>query len=210
MLLEDLHKAVETGDQEKSELLAQKLVDEGADPLKIISFLTEVMEKIGEKFSRLEIFLPEMMMSGGAMSSVVQILSPHLKEKGAGKPRGKLILGTVKGDLHEIGKNIVKLMLESNFFEVKDLGVDVDTVDFIKEAEAMGAEIIGVSSLMTTTMPHQKEIIDILKDKGLREKYKVVIGGAPTTQEWADEIGADLYCPDAGSAPKFMADLLKK
>ena len=210
MLLEDLHKAVETGDQEKSELLAQKLVDEGADPLKIFSFLTEVMEKIGEKFSRLEIFLPEMMMSGGAMSSVVQILGPHLKEKGAGKPKGKLILGTVKGDLHEIGKNIVKLMLESNFFEVKDLGVDVDTVDFIKEAEAMGAEIIGISSLMTTTMPHQKEIIDILKDQGLREKYKVVIGGAPTTQEWADEIGADLYCPDAGSAPKFMADLLKK
>ena len=90
MLSEDLHKAVETGDQEKSELLAQKLVDEGADPVKIISFLTEVMQKIGEKFSRLEIFLPEMMMSGGAMSSVVQILSPHLKEKGAGKPKGKL------------------------------------------------------------------------------------------------------------------------
>lgn len=209
MSVEILCQAVENGDQEKSKLLAQKLMDEGADPLKIISSLTEVMGKIGDKFSRLEIFLPEMMMSGEAMSEVVQILSPHLKRKGAGQPKGRVILGTVKGDLHEIGKNIVKLMLESNFFEVKDLGVDVDSTDFIKEAETMGADIIGASSLMSTTLPHQKEIIDILKELGLRGKYKVVIGGAPTTQEWADEIGADLYCPDAGSAPKLIIDLLK-
>jgi corrinoid protein of di/trimethylamine methyltransferase len=184
-------------------------MDEGADPLKIISSLTDVMEKIGEKFSRLEIFLPEMMMSGEAMSKAVDILKPHLKGKEEGQSKGKVILGTVKGDLHEIGKNIVKVMLTSNLFEVKDLGVDVDSVNFIKEAEAMGADIIGVSALMSTTLPHQKEIIDILKERGLREKFKVVIGGAPTTQEWADEIGADLYCPDAGSAPKRMADLIK-
>ncbi|MBA7659079.1 Methionine synthase [subsurface metagenome] len=168
------------------------------------------MGKIGERFARLEIFLPEMMMCGEAMSEVVQILTPHMKKAGAAESKGKVVLGTVKGDLHEIGKNIVRLMLESNFYEVKDLGVDVDTVDFIKEAEAMGADIIGASALMSTTLPHQKEIIDILKDKGMREKYKVVIGGAPTTQEWADEIGADLYCPDAGSAAKLLSDLLKK
>jgi methanogenic corrinoid protein MtbC1 len=167
------------------------------------------MGQIGEKFARLEIFLPEMMMSGEAMSVVVQLLIPLLKEQGSRVSKGKVVLGTVKGDLHEIGKNIVKLMLESNFYEVKDLGVDADPVVFIKEAEAMGATVIGASALMSTTLPHQKEIIDILQDKGLRDKYKVIIGGAPTTQEWADQIGADLYCPDAGSAPKMIADFFK-
>lgn len=209
MSIEELCKAVERGDQEESKQIARQLIDGGVSPLNIISSLTEVMESIGDKFSRLEIFLPEMMMSGDAMAGVVQMMAPQIKAGEAGSTKGKVILGTVKGDLHEIGKNIVKLLLESNFFEVKDIGVDSDPVKFVKEAEAMGADIIGASSLMTTTMPHQKEIIDILKDQGLRDKYKVVIGGAPTSQEWADEIGADLYCPDAGSAPKLMAELLK-
>lgn len=210
MLLQDLCKAVETGDQDKGKDLVQKLVDGGTNPLEIIAALTEVMSEIGEKFARLEIFLPEMMMSGEAMSKVVEILTPHLKKGGGGEPKGKVVLGTVKGDLHAIGKNIVKLMLEAGFFQVKDVGVDGDPVDFIKEAESFGADIIGASSLMTTTMPHQKEIIDILKEKGKRDKYKVVIGGAPTTPEWAEEIGADLYAPDAGSAAKLFSGLLKK
>ncbi len=210
MLLQDLCKAVETGDQDKGKDLVQKLVDGGTNPLEIIAALTEVMNEIGEKFARLEIFLPEMMMSGEAMSKVVEILTPHLKKGGGGEPKGKVVLGTVKGDLHAIGKNIVKLMLEAGFFQVKDVGVDGDPVDFIKEAESFGADIIGASSLMTTTMPHQKEIIDILKEKGKRDKYKVVIGGAPTTPEWAEQIGADLYAPDAGSAAKLLSGLLKK
>ena len=105
------------------------------------------------------------------------------------------------GDLHEIGKNIVKLMLETQFFEVKDLGVSVDPVNFIREAEAMGAQVIGASSLMTTTMPHQKEIVSLLKDKGLRAKYKVVVGGAPVNQKWAEEIGADLVQPGCRHRP---------
>ncbi len=209
MSVENLCRAVEAGDMEESRRWARKLLDEGAEPLEIIAALTEVMGQIGEKFSRLEIFLPEMMMSGEAMSNVVQLLAPILKEQGSGVSKGKVVLGTVKGDLHEIGKNIVKLMLESNLYEVKDLGVDADPVDFIKEAEAMGATVIGASALMSTTLPHQKEIIDILGEKGLRDKYKVVIGGAPTTQEWADQIGADLYCPDAGSAPRMIADFFK-
>ncbi len=210
MSLEELGQAVETGDQDKAKLLAQKFVGEGVDLMQMIAALTEVMERVGEKFSRLEIFLPEMVLTGGAMTAVMQILTPHLAAKGRGAPKAKVVLGTVKGDLHEIGKNIVKLMLESSFYEVKDLGTDVDPVDFIKEAEAMQADIIGASSLMTTTLPHQKEIIDILEIKGLRQKYKVVVGGAPVTQAWADEIGADLYCPDAGSAPKMLSDLLQK
>jgi corrinoid protein of di/trimethylamine methyltransferase len=210
MSLQDLCKAVETGDQDKGKDLAQKLVDGGTDPLEIIDALTKVMDEIGEKFARLEIFLPEMMMSGEAMSKVVAILTPHLKKGGGGEPKGKVVLGTVKGDLHEIGKNIVKLMLQAGFFEVKDLGVDTDPMTFIKQAEEFGADFIGASSLMTTTMPHQKEMIDILKDEGKRDKYKVVIGGAPTTVEWAEEIGADLYAPDAGSAAKLFSGLLKK
>jgi corrinoid protein of di/trimethylamine methyltransferase len=210
MSLKDLCNAVETGDQDKGKDLAQKLVDGGTDPLEIIAALTKVMDEIGEKFARLEIFLPEMMMSGEAMAEVVEVLTPHLKKGGGGEPKGKVVLGTVKGDLHEIGKNIVKLMLQAGFFEVKDVGVDADPMTFIKTADEYGADIIGASSLMTTTMPHQKEMIDLLKDEGKRDNYKVVIGGAPTTVEWAEEIGADLYAPDAGSASKLFTELLKK
>lgn len=206
----ELCEAVESGDKEKSEALAGKLVDKGVDPLEMLLALTELMSEVGEKFSRLEIFLPEMMKAGESMAAVVEILTPKLKEGEGGGSKGKVVLGTVKGDLHEIGKNIVKLMLEANGFQVKDLGYDVDSMNFIKEAEAMGADIIAASALMTTTMPHQMEVIDLLKDKGLREKYKVVIGGAPTTQQWADEIGADLYCIDAGSAPRQICELLRE
>jgi corrinoid protein of di/trimethylamine methyltransferase len=209
MSLEALCRAVEAGKKSEGESLARKLLDEGADPFEAVSVLTETMGEVGDRFSRLEIFLPEMMQAGDAMAAVVEILRPRLSEtQGELASKGKVILGTVKGDLHEIGKNIVKLMLEANGFEVKDLGYDVDSLTFIKEAEAMGADFIGASALMTTTMPHQKEIIDLLLDKGLRDKYKVIIGGAPTTQQWADEIGADLYCLDAGSAPRLMVELL--
>ena len=130
MSLEELGQAVETGNQGKAKLLAQELVEEGVDLMQMIAALTEVMERVGEKFSRLEIFLPEMVLTGGAMTAVMQILTPHLAAKGRGEPKAKVVLGTVKGDLHEIGKDIVKLMLESSFYEVKDLGTDVDPVDF--------------------------------------------------------------------------------
>lgn len=209
MSLEELFESVKRGDIDKSQELARKLISQGTDPFLAISSLTEVMSEVGEKFSRLEIFLPEMMKSGKAMATAVEVFSLNLKAGESGAKKGKVIIGTVKGDLHEIGKDIVKLMLEANGFEVKDLGYDVDSMNIIKEAQAIGADIIGLSSLMTTTMPHQKEVIDLLRDKGIRDKFKVVIGGAPTTQKWADEIGADLYCYDAGSAPRLMAELLK-
>jgi methanogenic corrinoid protein MtbC1 len=209
MSLQELQQAVEAGDTERAKALARELLAKGTEALKIIESLTQLMATVGEKFSRLEIFLPEMMMAGTAMSAVVELLGPQLKASKQGEPRGRIVLGTVMGDLHEIGKNIVKLMLETQFFEVKDLGVNVDPVNFIKEAEGSGAQVIGASSLMTTTMPHQKEIVNLLKDKGLRAKYKVVVGGAPVNQKWAEEIGADLYSPDAGSAPRTIAELLK-
>ncbi len=208
MSLDALCKAVESGNKKEAESLAWRVLEEGADALHTITALTELMERVGEKFSCLQIFLPEMMMAGEAMAAVVEVLGPKLKESGGGYVKGKVVLGTVKGDLHEIGKNIVKVMLEANGFQIRDLGYNVDSLTFIREAEAMRADLIAASALMTTTLPHQKEIIDLLKDKGLRGKYKVVIGGAPATQEWADKIGADLYCPDAGSAPKQLAQLL--
>jgi corrinoid protein of di/trimethylamine methyltransferase len=209
MSLDNLCQLVASGKKDESVVLAEKLLGDGVDAFKVISSLTDAMGLVGERFSRLEIFLPEMMQAGDAMAAAVEICRSKMPASDAAKSRGKVILGTVKGDLHEIGKNIVKLMLEANGFLVKDLGYDVDSLAFIKAAEEMGADFIAASSLMSTTMPHQKEIVDLLKDKGLREKYKVVIGGAPTTQEWADEIGADLYCYDAGSTPALMSELLK-
>jgi corrinoid protein of di/trimethylamine methyltransferase len=211
MSFKALCQAVESGNTTDAEDLTRKLLEEGKDPLEIIAALTETMNKLGDLFARLEIFLPQLILAGEALTASVDILRPKIMEAGEqGAPKGRVVIGVVKGDLHEIGKNIVKLMLDTNGFEVKDLGYDVDSLTFIKEAEAMGADIIGASSLMTTTMPGQKEIIELLKEKGIRDRYKVVIGGAPTGQEWADQIGADLWCEDATSAPKLMAELLRK
>lgn len=210
MTLDRLSKLVEDGEADEAQELAHKLLEEGADPLRMIERLTKTMAHVGDLFAKLEIFLPEIMLAGEALSRVVEVLGPHLEKVGGLRKKGRVVLGVVKGDLHEIGKNIVKLMLETNGFEVKDLGYNVDSLTFVKEAEAMGADFIASSSLMTTTMPRQKEIIQILRDKGVREKYKVVIGGAPTSQMWADQIGADLYCQDARSAPDLMAALLHK
>ena len=211
MAFKALCQAVESGNTSEAEDLTRKLLDEGKDPLEMIAVLTETMNTLGERFARLEIFLPQLALAGEALKAVAEILKPKIMESGDKSAlKGKVILGVVKGDVHEIGKNIVKLMLETNGFEVKDLGYDVDSLAFIKEAEAMGADIIAASSLMTTTMPGQKEIIELLKDKGIRDRYKVVIGGAPTGQEWADKIGADLWCKDAGSSPPMMAELLVK
>ncbi len=208
MSLDQLSQLVEDGEKEECEAMARELLAGGTDPLEILDKLTETMQRVGALFATLEIFLPEVMLAGEALTAVVDIVKPELKTMDRVLAKGKVVIGVVRGDLHEIGKNIVKLMLETNGFEVKDLGYDVDSLDFIKAAEEMGADFIGVSSLMTTTMPRQQEIIEFLKDKGLRDKYKVVIGGAPTSQMWADKIGADLYCEDANCASEKMATLI--
>jgi len=209
MSLEELSKLVEDGETEEAEELATSLLQSGQDPLAMIDQMTRTMAHVGDQFAKLEIFLPEIMLAGEALTAVVKVMSPYLEEVGGQQIKGKVVLGVVKGDLHEIGKNIVKLILETNGFEVKDLGYNVDSLAFVKEAQAMEADFIGASSLMTTTMPRQKEIIEILKDKGIRDQFKVVVGGAPTSQMWADQIGADLYCRDAKSAPELMVSLLR-
>ncbi len=208
MSLDQLSKLVEDGEAEDSVAMARELLAAGADPLEILDKLTQTMQRIGALFANLDIFLPEVMLAGEALTAVVDIVKPELKVTERVLAKGKVVIGVVKGDLHEIGKNIVKLMLETNGFEVKDLGYDVDSLDFIKAAEEMGADFIGASALMTTTLPGQEEIIEFLKDKGLRDKYKVVIGGAPASQLWADKIKADLYCEDANCASQKMAALL--
>lgn len=208
MSLENLCKLVEEGDAEEAKVLAEKLLKDGLDPLEMIDSLTKTMAHVGELFAKLDIFLPEIMLSGEALSAAVEVLEPYLEAAGGREVKGKVVLGVVKGDLHEIGKNIVKLILETNGFVVKDLGYNVDSLTFVKEAEAMGADFIASSSLMTTTMPRQMEIIEILNSKGIRNNYKVVIGGAPTSQMWADKIGADLYCYDAKSAPELFSAML--
>lgn len=208
MSLEQLCKLVEDGETEETKVLTEKLLNEGIEPLVMIDALTKTMAHVGDLFAKLEIFLPEIMLSGEALTAAVEILTPHLEASGGREIKGKVVLGVVKGDLHEIGKNIVKLILETNGFVVKDLGYNVDSLTFVKEAEAMEADFIASSSLMTTTMPRQLEIIEILNAKGIRDNYKVVIGGAPTSQMWADKIGADLFCYDAKSAPELFSELL--
>ena len=208
MSLEQLCKFVEEGDADKARELTEKLLEEGLNPLEMIDELTKTMAHVGDLFAKLEIFLPEIMLSGEALSAAVDVLGPHLESSGGLEAKGKVVLGVVKGDLHEIGKNIVKLILETNGFVVKDLGYNVDSLAFVKEAEEMDADFIASSSLMTTTMPRQLEIIEILNSKGIRDKYKVVIGGAPTSQMWAAKMGADLYCYDAKSAPELFTKIL--
>lgn len=209
MSLETLSKLVEDGEADAAREAAKNLLSAGQDPIEMIECMTRTMARVGDQFARLEIFLPEIMLAGEALSAVVAEMAPFLEKAGGRKIKGKVVLGVVKGDLHEIGKNIVKLILETNGFQVKDLGYNVDSLTFVKEAEAMGADVIGASSLMTTTMPRQKEIIDILKEKGIRDRFKVIIGGAPTSRLWAEKIGADLYCPDARSTPELIAELLR-
>lgn len=208
MSLEHLCKLIEDGDAEEAKAVTEHLVKDGVDPLEMIDALTKTMAHVGDLFAKLEIFLPEIMLSGEALTAAVDVLGPHLEASGGREVKGKVVLGVVKGDLHEIGKNIVKLILETNGFIVKDLGYNVDSLTFVKEAEAMEADFIASSSLMTTTMPRQLEIIEILKSKGIRDNYKVVIGGAPTSQMWADKIGADLFCYDAKSAPELFSKIL--
>jgi 5-methyltetrahydrofolate--homocysteine methyltransferase len=178
----------------------QKALDAGAAPADILeNALMAGMNIIGGKFKSGEVFVPEVLIAARAMNKAAEALKPHLAKAGV-NPVGKAIICTVKGDQHDIGKNLVKMMIEGKGIEVEDLGVDCDTqlvVDKVKETEA---KVLCLSALLTTTMTVQKDVIDALKNAGIRDKVKVMVGGAPVTQGFADEIGADAYTPDAASA----------
>ncbi len=160
------------------------------------------MDIVGERMESGEMFIPEVLMAAQAMGESVEILKPLLAE-GESSSAGKVILGTVKGDLHDIGKNLVVMMMESAGFDVIDLGVDVDPEKFVEAIKENDPDIVGISALLTTTMPMMKKSIDSIEESGLRDNLKIIVGGAPVNQAFADEIGADGYAPDAGAASKM-------
>jgi corrinoid protein of di/trimethylamine methyltransferase len=167
------------------------------------------MQAVGEQFAKGQMFLPDMMASAEAMRAAMAVLDPELKKLGSERPvAGTVLLGTTKGDIHEIGKSLVGTLLSAHGFRVYDLGVDVPGDDFAAKALEVGADIVGVSALLTTTMRNQKTVIEALEKSGLRAKVKVMVGGAPVTRRWAEEIGADGYAKDAMSAVELARDLM--
>jgi 5-methyltetrahydrofolate--homocysteine methyltransferase len=204
--LEAMAQAVEKGDRETTIRLVKEALNEKIPPEKILNEgLIAAMDAIGRKFTKNEIFIPEMLIAARAMNSAMEILEPILVKTGV-KPRGKVVIGTIKQDLHDIGKNLVAMMLKGGGFQVMDLGVDVPPQKFVEAVEQGGAQVVALSALLTTTMPNMKEVIGALKAAKL--KVKTMIGGAPVTQAFADEIGADGYAADAGSAVDLATKLV--
>jgi 5-methyltetrahydrofolate--homocysteine methyltransferase len=207
-ILEEIVEAVVNGDKNKVIELTKKGLSEGKDPKVIINQgLVAGMDVIGPRFKNGEMFIPEVLLSATAMHAGMDVLKPHLTDK-ALQPRGTIVLGTVEGDRHDIGKNLVGMMLEASGFKVVNLGVDVLAEDFVDGAAEQGAQIIALSALLTTTMPAMKFVIEILQEEGKRDKFKVIVGGAPVTQKFADSIGADGYAPDAASAVELCRRFL--
>ena len=206
-----LYENILSGDFELTGSIAVKAVEENMDPLIIINeTLVPAIELVGEKFSKKEYFLPDLMRSASAMKNAIEIFEKEIKTKGIErKTMGKVIIGTVKEDIHEIGKSIVSSLLTAKGFEVVDLGVDVDSETFIKNVINEKADILGMSALLPITMPYQGKVIEDLKLKNLRNKVKVMVGGSPVTQEHADRIGADGYADNAVSAVKLAEKLMQ-
>jgi 5-methyltetrahydrofolate--homocysteine methyltransferase len=178
----------------------QKALDDGAPAGDILEkALMEGMNVVGGKFKRNEIFVPEVLIAARAMNKATETLKPHLAKAGV-NPVGKAVICTVKGDLHDIGKNLVKMMIEGKGIEAVDLGVDCDSQKIVDTVKESGAKVVCLSALLTTTMTSQKDVIDALTSAGIRNQVKVMVGGAPVTQSFADEIGADAYTSDAASA----------
>ena len=204
--IEEIAQAVEAGKVKAIADLVSAALDEGADPLQILNQgMVDAMSAVGEKFQRSEIFVPEMLIAAKTMKKGLEVLKPRLGS-GAVTSRGKCIIGTVYGDLHDIGKNLVALMIESAGFELLDLGVDVSVDTFInKIKENPEVKIVALSCLLTTTMPALQKTAEAIKASGL-EGFKLIVGGAPVTQDFADKIGADGYSPDAATA----VDLAKR
>lgn len=199
-ILEEISEFLQKGKRKNVRALIEQALEEGIDPKMILKEgLMSGMSIIGGKFKREEVFVPDVMMAARAMNVGLSILEPKLVEAG-NEPIGRVVIGTVQGDLHDIGKNLTAMLLKGAGFEIYDMGVDVSAEAFLEKAEEVNADIIGLSALLSTTMLQMKEVIDLLKEKNLRDKYIVMIGGAPITNEFAEEIGADYYTPDAASA----------
>jgi len=207
--LKALYEAVLNGDAKASRSITEQALKSGVDPLRLVNdYMVPAMDEVGRRFEANEYFVPELLISARAMKACLELIRPLLTARGD-EPLGRVAIGTVKGDLHDIGKNLVAAMLEGGGFEVIDLGVNVTPERFIATVNEKRAHIIAMSALLTTTMPAMKMTVDALKQAGMRDKVKVIIGGAPITQKYADEIGADGYSETAvgavGAAKKVLA-----
>ena len=208
MSIEKVHDLVVRGKAKLVPAAVQETLDEGVEASKILDTMIEAMDVVGENFKNGVIFVPEMLIAAKAMKKGVEVLKPHLASGAAGA-LGKVIIGTVAGDLHDIGKNLVAMMIESAGFEVIDLGVDVPVEKFLTAYEENpGTKIVACSALLTTTMPALQQTVAALNAASWRGDVKVMVGGAPITQEFADKIGADAYTPDAASAAKKAKELV--
>jgi 5-methyltetrahydrofolate--homocysteine methyltransferase len=198
--LKKLYDAVLAGDQKTSVAVTQEALAAGVDPMALITdYMVPAMDEVGRRFECEDYFVPELLLSARAMKGSMELLRPLLVASGA-QPVGRVVIGTVKGDLHDIGKNLVASMLEGGGFEVVDLGADVPPEKFIQAIQTSGANIVALSALLTVTMPSMRTTIEALKAAGVRSQVKIMVGGAPVTAQFADEIGADGYSENASSA----------
>jgi len=209
-MFEKMAQVIVEGKKEEAAKLAQEAIQSGIPPLEAMDAFTKGIQIVGEKYEKGEFFLPELIMGGDAMKEALNILESEIKKRGEKrKTLGKVVIGTVEGDIHDIGKTIVASMLSANGFEVFDLGTDVTADAFIAKIKEVGANILGMSALLTTTMSNQAKTIKALSSEGLRDKVKVIVGGAPTSQSWAEEIGADGHGENAIEAVRVAKELVK-
>ncbi|MDQ7096106.1 corrinoid protein [Desulfosporosinus sp. PR] len=203
-----LAQSVIAGQRDQVREQVESLIAAGNNPLEIVSEgLIAGMDVVGVRFKAGDMYVPEVLMSAKSMSGGLEIVKPLIAAADQ-KNNGKILIGTVKGDLHDIGKNLVGMLIESGGFAVINMGVDVSAEDFLDAILEHEPDIVALSALLTTTMPAMREVIELLQEEGLRDKVKVIIGGAPVSQEYADTIGADGYAPDAGSAVELCKRLL--
>jgi 5-methyltetrahydrofolate--homocysteine methyltransferase len=206
-ILQQIGESLQKGEDQKVAELTRQAIDAGVSAGQILNDgLLAGMDVVGKRFGANEIFLPEVLLSARAMNAGMDLIKPLLIADDV-PSLGKVVIGTIKGDLHDIGKNLVGIMLKGAGFEVVDLGADVAPENFVETAEAEGASVVGLSALLTTTMVGMKDVVELIKDKGLEGKVKVIVGGAPLSQAFADEIGADAYGYDAANAVTIVKGL---
>lgn len=205
--LEKLKQALSSYSPEETERVAKDIIEKGVDPLKAVNALTEAVRTVGDKYGRMEIFLAQLIKAGEAMKAGMKVLIPHVPLDKKPKTR-KVVIGTVKGDIHDIGKMIVSSMIMAEGFEIHDIGEDAPPSKFFEEAEKIGADIVAASALMTTTRPILKDIIEYFETLGVRNKYKILVGGGTVSAEFAENIGADGYGKDAVDAAKVANKLI--
>ncbi len=211
-LLARMEKAIVEGNKEEAEQLARESIEKKIDLNEVIEKgYVQGIQKVGDLWEKGEYFLPELIMSAESMKAAMSVLKPEMeKAQIAIKSQGKVVIGTVEGDIHDIGKNLVSSMLSANGFDVIDLGADVKLEKFIEKAETENADFICLSALLTTTMLGQKKVIEVLNEKNLSDRFMVLVGGAPVNQKWADDIGADGYAENAMTVVKAAKKLMEK